>query len=115
MLAVLDKVQDEAREPHYSDFYSRGGETNPGFEHDYIVNGYGMLNKIFEALEWMDSEEAHKLLQRHYRRKCVLILGRKVVGYGDTWEEAWQNTIDSSKVNPLFAVKKYVEDVPVTC
>ena len=50
-------------------------------------------NPIREAFEWMDSQEGEQEIRR-YPGECLLISGRRIVGHGQAWREAYQMAID---------------------
>jgi hypothetical protein len=54
------------------------------------------------------TEEASEILKKH-RGKCFLVSGRKIVGYGNNWDEAHQMAIQKGIADNEF-VTHWVED-----
>jgi len=90
---ILDEVQEEVRDPRYSDHVSRGSETGLADEHWYEVHGSWVRDAVLRADAWLETEAASRIL-RHYIGKCILVSGEDVVACGDTWEDAYRSAVD---------------------
>jgi hypothetical protein len=99
---ILDKVQEELRDPRYSEHVSRGTETGPLEEYNYKVKALFIRDRVTRAHEWLKTPEAAERLE-DYAGQCVIVSGDSVLGHGYTWREAYEMAAETG-VNPRAMV-----------
>ena len=80
-MVLLDEVQELRELPE---------DSFKLIEHNYAVNGVRALEGVMDAFTWIESAKAQEMLYRKHPNKCLLVFGRRVIGVGDTWDQAYE-------------------------
>jgi hypothetical protein len=65
--------------------------------------------RVEEAYDWLDNEGGRQEVRKH-RAECILVSGRQIVGYGNSWKEA-REMARSSGINLDETASVYNEQV----